>query len=162
MSYFGGHWYPCLGFLMTSSLCFKVRVGYALFAFFAEVNVMYFPRNPPTRCQPLVSHHCGAAILRWWPNIATYQRTPQALVLGRLAYQLRIEDHFGFCTFWTKFCNISKYGINLKFETIVQFFRKIMQLNAVIILKSTNEYYQKIISKSGRKMDLYLAMPPIS
>ena len=33
-----------------------------------------------------------------------------------------------------------------------------MQLNAVIILKSTNEYYQKIISKSGCKMDLYLAM----
>ena len=28
-----------------------------------------------------------------------------------------------------------KYGINLNFETIVQFFSKIMQLNAVIILK---------------------------
>ena len=51
-----------------------------------------------------------------------------------------------------------KYGINLKFETIVQIFRKIMQLNAVIILKSTNEYYRKIISKSGPKMDLYPAM----
>ena len=35
--------------------------------------------------------------------------------------------------------------MNLKSETIVQFFRKIMQLNVVIILKSTNEYYQKII-----------------
>ena len=37
-----------------------------------------------------------------------------------------------------------------------------MQLNAVIILKSTNEYYRKIISKSGCKMDLYPAMmcPP--
>ena len=33
-----------------------------------------------------------------------------------------------------------------------------MQLNAVIILKSTNEYYRKIISKSGYKMDLYPAM----
>ena len=33
-----------------------------------------------------------------------------------------------------------------------------MQLNKVIILKSTNKYYQKIISKCGRKMDLYLAM----
>ena len=48
--------------------------------------------------------------------------------------------------------------MKLKFETIVQFFRKIMQLNAVIILKSTNEYYRKIISKSGPKMDLYPAM----
>ena len=33
-----------------------------------------------------------------------------------------------------------------------------MQLNVVIILKSTNEYYRKIISKSGHKMDLYPAM----
>ena len=50
--------------------------------------------------------------------------------------------------------------MNLKFETIVQIFRKIidLQLNAVIILKSTNKYYRKIISKSGLKMDLYPAM----
>ena len=48
--------------------------------------------------------------------------------------------------------------MNLKFETIVQIFGKIIQLNAVIILKSFNEYYRKIISKSGRKMDLYPAM----
>ena len=48
--------------------------------------------------------------------------------------------------------------MNLKFETVVKFFRKIMQLNAVIIFKSTNEYNRKIISKSGRKMDLYPAL----
>ena len=48
--------------------------------------------------------------------------------------------------------------MNLKFETIVWIFRKIIQLNAVIILKSTNEYYRKIISKRGLKMDLYPAM----
>ena len=48
--------------------------------------------------------------------------------------------------------------MNLKLETIVQFFRKIIQLNAVIILKRSNEYYRKIISKSGHKMDLYPAM----
>ena len=59
--------------------------------------------------------------------------------------QLRIEGHFGFHTFWTKFCNILKDGMNLKFKTIVQIFRKIMQLSAVIILKSANEYYRKII-----------------
>ena len=75
-------------------------------------------------------------------------------------FQLRIKGHFSFRTFGTKFCNILKYGMNLKFETIVQFFRKIMQLNAVIILKSTNEYYRKIISKSVPKMDLYPAMTP--
>ena len=33
-----------------------------------------------------------------------------------------------------------------------------MELNAVSILKSPNEYYQKIISKSGLKMDLYPAL----
>ena len=48
--------------------------------------------------------------------------------------------------------------MSLKFETIVNFFRNIIQLNAVTILKSTNEYYRKIISKSGLKMDLYPAM----
>ena len=37
--------------------------------------------------------------------------------------------------------NILKYGMNLKFETIVQIFRKIIQLNVVITLKSTNEFY---------------------
>ena len=47
--------------------------------------------------------------------------------------------------------------MNLKFETIDQIFRKIIQLNTDIILKSTNEYYQKNISKSGPKMDLYPA-----
>ena len=50
--------------------------------------------------------------------------------------------------------------MNLKFETIVQFFKEIIQLNAVIILKGTNEYYRKIILKSGFKMDLYPAMCP--
>ena len=48
--------------------------------------------------------------------------------------------------------------MNLQFETIAKIFRKIIQLNIVIILKNTNEYYRKIISKSGLKMDLYPAM----
>ena len=48
--------------------------------------------------------------------------------------------------------------MNLKFETMVQIFMKIIELNAVIILKSANEYYRKIISKSGSKMDLYPAL----
>ena len=65
---------------------------------------------------------------------------------------------FLFSYILTKFCNILRYGKNLKFETIVQFFRKIIQLNAVSIVKSPNEYYRKIISKNGRKMDLYPAL----
>ena len=35
--------------------------------------------------------------------------------------------------------------MNLKFETIVQVFIMIIQLSAVNILKSTNEYYWKMI-----------------
>ena len=75
--------------------------------------------------------------------------------------QLRIEGHFGLRTFWTKVCNILRYGMNLKFETIVQIFRNIIQLNLVLILKSTNIYYRNIFSKSGRKMELCLAMKKI-
>ena len=45
--------------------------------------------------------------------------------------------------------------MNLKFESIVQIFRKIILLNAVIIFKSTNKDYRKIISKSGLKTDFY-------
>ena len=47
MSFFGGHWYPCFGFLVTSPLGFKARVGSALFAIFAEANVMYIPQDSP-------------------------------------------------------------------------------------------------------------------
>ena len=48
--------------------------------------------------------------------------------------------------------------MNFKLETIVEIFRKIIKLNAVIMLKSINEYYRKHSSKSGLKMDLYPAM----
>ena len=44
---FWGHWYPCFGFLVTSPLGLKARVGSALFAIFAEVNVMYIPQDSP-------------------------------------------------------------------------------------------------------------------
>ena len=58
---------------------------------------------------------------------------------------LKIEGHFGFRTFWTKFCKILEYGMNLKFEAIFQNFRKVIQPNSVNILRSPSEYYQKII-----------------
>ena len=44
---FWGHWYPCFGFLVMSPLGFKARVGSALFAIFAEANVMYIPQDSP-------------------------------------------------------------------------------------------------------------------
>ena len=55
---FWGHWYPCFGFLVTSPLGFKARVGSALFAIFAEANVMYIPQD-----SPLVLH----LLTSWWP-----------------------------------------------------------------------------------------------
>ena len=57
--------------------------------------------------------------------------------------QLRIEGHFGFRTFWTKFCNILKYGMNLKFESIVQIFRKIVQSTFWKALTNTIEKLSK-------------------
>ena len=45
MSFFLGHWYPCFGFLVTSPLGFKARVGCLICI--AEANVMYVPRDPP-------------------------------------------------------------------------------------------------------------------
>ena len=47
MSFFWGHWYTCFRFLVTSPLGFKARVGSALFAIFAEANVMYIPPDSP-------------------------------------------------------------------------------------------------------------------
>ena len=43
---FWGHWYPCFGFLVTSPLGFKARVGSALIRI-AEANVMYISWDPP-------------------------------------------------------------------------------------------------------------------
>ena len=72
MSFFGGHWYPCFGFLVTSLLGFKARVGSALFAIFAEVNVMYIPQDSPlvlhiadllvAGAQPVTSPHACAEV----------------------------------------------------------------------------------------------------
>ena len=47
MYFFGGHWYSYFGFLVTSPLGFKARVFSALFAIFAEANVMYIPQYSP-------------------------------------------------------------------------------------------------------------------
>ena len=42
---FLGHWYPCFGFLVTSPLGFKARMGCLIRI--AEANVMYVPGDPP-------------------------------------------------------------------------------------------------------------------
>ena len=61
--------------------------------------------------------------------------------MGRI--QLRTKVFFCFCTFWTKFYEILKFGNDLKLEIIDYIFRKIITLNEVNILENPNEYYQK-------------------
>ena len=61
MSYFGGHWSPCFGFLVTSPVGFKARVGSALFAFCGGECNVHSPRSTSgaTLCQPLGSQHAA-------------------------------------------------------------------------------------------------------
>ena len=179
---FWGHWYPCFGFLVTSPLGFKARVGCLIRI--AEANVMYVPWDQPlvlhiadlltvsiAGCWPgsylAQGYYCVAAVSlepainRSWVLCTNHSATRPGQYIVKFrskCTKTKIEVHFGFRTFWTKFYNILTYRMNLKFETIVKIFWKIIQLSAVIILKSTNEYYRKMISKIGRKMDLYLAM----
>ena len=53
-----------------------------------------------------------------------------------------------------KFCEILKFGNNLKLEVIDYIFRKIIMLNEVNILESPNEYYQKQVKKNSSKKTL--------
>ena len=84
MSFFGGgHWYPCFGFLVTSPLGFKARVGSALFAIFVEANVMYIPQDSPlvlhlpTSWQPACSRSLLHMHVQRWDlaQIRTCNRT---------------------------------------------------------------------------------------
>ena len=45
MFFFFSHWYPCFGFLVTSLLGFKARVGSALFAFCGGEYNVHSPRS---------------------------------------------------------------------------------------------------------------------
>ena len=56
MSYFGGHWYPGFGFLVTSPLGYKVRVGYLISI--AEVNAINIPCDPPLVLQFKMMAQC--------------------------------------------------------------------------------------------------------
>ena len=64
--------------------------------------------------------------------------------------QLRIEDHLGFRTFGTKFGNILTYGMNLKFEAIVQIFRK------STFLKTLTNNIEKLSKKVATKWTFIL------
>ena len=60
---------------MTSPLGFKARVGSALFAIFAEANVMYIPQDSPlvlhlpTSCRPARSRSLPHMHVQRWENL---------------------------------------------------------------------------------------------
>ena len=89
MSFFGGHWYPCFGFLVTSPLGFKARVGSALFAIFCggECNV-HSPRFTSGAtladllAQPVTSPHaCAEVGLGSDSNVQPHEQKTNALPL---------------------------------------------------------------------------------
>ena len=45
MTFLGGHWFPCFGFLVMSSPGFKAGVGSALFAFCGSEYGVHSPRS---------------------------------------------------------------------------------------------------------------------
>ena len=66
--YFWGHWYPCFGFLVTSPLGFKAKVGCLICI--VEGNLMYVPQDPPlvlhllTSWRPARSQSCPHILLQ--------------------------------------------------------------------------------------------------
>ena len=78
MSFFGATGTPCFGFLVTSPLGFKASVGSALFAIFAEANVMYIPQDSPlvlhlpTSWQPACSRSLPHMHVQRW-DLAWFQ-----------------------------------------------------------------------------------------
>ena len=87
---FWGHWYPCFGFLVMSPLGFKARVGSALFAIFAEADVMYIPQDSPlvlhlptfwaAGAQPVTSPHaCAEVGLGSDSNVQSHKQKTNAL-----------------------------------------------------------------------------------
>ena len=71
MSFFGAHWYPCFGFLVTSPLGFKAREGSALFAFCKGKCNVHSPRSTSgarladllaAGAQPVLSSHTVAEV----------------------------------------------------------------------------------------------------
>ena len=83
MSFFGATGTPVFGFLVTSPLGFKARVGSALFAIFAEANVMYIPQDSPlvlhlpTSWQPARSRSLPHMHVQRWDlaRFRTWDRT---------------------------------------------------------------------------------------
>ena len=97
-----------------------------------------FDKKPGQRFQ-VVFCQCRvkseANFLLWWLRINSAH---SCSIFPALYHpQLRTEGRFVFLSFWIKFYDTLKYGINLNWEIIVQEFRETIKLNVVSILKSS-------------------------
>ena len=117
---FWGHWYPCFGFLVTSPLGFKARVGSALFAIFAEANVMYIPQDSPlvlhlpTSWRPACSRSLPHMHVQRWDlaQIRTCNRTNRR----RTRYHCA-SDPAGYL--FSNICNYASHNIFLLFKSVI-------------------------------------------
>ena len=78
MSFLGGHWYPCFGFLVTSPLDFKARVGSALFAIIGATLADLLAAGVQLVTSP---HACAEVGLGSDSNVQPYERKTNALPL---------------------------------------------------------------------------------
>ena len=80
------------------------------------------------------SAHAGnTVLLQIWPKAPSTRPTPPTPPIppawyGKTHIPTRDRGFFCFCTLWTKFCEILKFGNNLKLEIIDYIFRKIILL----------------------------------
>ena len=93
---FWGHWNPCFGFLITSSLGSKPEWS----ALLALWRGMYIHSLRPTSaamcCQPLDGQHCGNS--RCQPNITAYWCIPQALAWSQNLAMCSSARYYNFTT----------------------------------------------------------------
>ena len=101
--FFGATGTPVLDFLVTSPLGFKARVGSALFAIFAEANVMYIPQDSPlvlhlpTSWRPARSRSLPHMLVQRW-DLARF-RTCNRTNRRRTRYHCASDPAQLFCLF---------------------------------------------------------------
>ena len=144
---FGGHWYPCFGFLVTSPLGFKARVGCLIRI--AEVNVMYVPQDPPlvlhllTSWQPARSRSLPYMHVQKWDlaQIRTCNRTNRR----RTRYHCASDPAYSL----QKLCliDIYRYVVNLPSNPVIIYQIKHREIEGKCLssitfcLTSTQRYY---------------------
>ena len=90
----------------------------------------------------------------WWPSLHHNQWKHFTPIQSATGEQLRIEDWFSYIL--NEILQYIEIWNEFKVLNRVQMFRKIMQLNAVIILKSTNKYFIYVKGQSSTTVGVIL------